>query len=1012
MPLTIIKGPPNSGRTEQVRQLYMDRLREGKDPVLVVPSTDDIFTWEERLTRGDQGALLGGRVMHFKDLIGAILGRDPLERTGIAGPLRRRALAAESIRRGWPAIANRLERQPGLIDAALRAFDDLRAGRIFPDAFRVQADSVDSADSPEEDGPASPDGSVLERIGEMFAAYTSSLAELGLKDEAALAAEASVSALDHWQGRPVFLAGFDDLTEVQLELLVRLAKETTVTIAITHEDDSPAMAVTDLLLSRLPEHGDANQPRDRLDGREAGREPLLNEIERRFLRRLPDATPLSPDRSLTLIEASGTRGEAEAVGAEIARLVSTGVTPDEIAIAVNSPAVNGRVFHDVLREYGIASTLECETAATGTAVGQTVIALLRAAGPSGRTEDLLRFLRGPVGTDPGMVDRTELRCVRASVTDAREAAEIFRRVCGNRVPFLEAARGHDPGQAVLDLLETVVASLLGSTDPDLPGPDVATETQMTTAIHQAVEELQTIHGERLGRGHILDALTSGTVSTWAVPAGNTVRIASPYSLRAKRVRRLFMVSLQERDPGASDRSDGPFLNKGVRGAIGMEDPNPPEDQERYLFHSCLSVPTEGLCISCRIADDNGSPEHPSPLIQAVTDLFRSPEEIESDEEGRRHPGLTVIRRVSSDIIFPPAVAPSKHELTRSLTAQAAVGVAPDAGLPELPVKDAVAQIADAGIIDEQTRALSDLNDPEVLEKLRGRNTFSPTGLESFTGCPYRWFIERELGLQRFGPEPEALARGNIVHQALQTIYSGRPGQRPREDSLDQWLSAVAPAVAEAAEAAGLTEERRSASSEVMLRRAVADISTQIRLEAGFESPLVPKLLEASFGREGSREEALQFEDWQLVGTIDRVDTTPDGRGVVIDYKTGNGSVKTWKKIVSGRRLQLQLYLKAVRELWKIDPLAGLYLPVCNGKRQPRGPIEEEDFGEIAGIRTVGKDKTDLEDAIAEATGLADQAVAEIRSGLIAHDPLTCPDHFHHPAVPDWRPESDNPEGDG
>ena len=42
--------PPNSGRTELVRERFESRIAD--DPVLVVPSTDDIFGWERRLTRG------------------------------------------------------------------------------------------------------------------------------------------------------------------------------------------------------------------------------------------------------------------------------------------------------------------------------------------------------------------------------------------------------------------------------------------------------------------------------------------------------------------------------------------------------------------------------------------------------------------------------------------------------------------------------------------------------------------------------------------------------------------------------------------------------------------------------------------------------------------------------------------------------------------------------------------------------------------------------------------------
>ena len=137
MPLTIIKGPPNSGRTELVRERFESRIAD--DPVLVVPSTDDIFGWERRLTRGS-GAFLGGTVVHFKDLIELILGDGSAARSyekgsDVACPLRRRALATDAIHAGWPAIAGRLEDQPGLVDSALQVIDEFRAALNSPKEF-------------------------------------------------------------------------------------------------------------------------------------------------------------------------------------------------------------------------------------------------------------------------------------------------------------------------------------------------------------------------------------------------------------------------------------------------------------------------------------------------------------------------------------------------------------------------------------------------------------------------------------------------------------------------------------------------------------------------------------------------------------------------------------------------------------------------------------------------------------------------------------------------------------
>ena len=68
MPLKLILGPPNSGRAGLVRRRYLDALE--RDPVLVLPTVDDVFAFERELC-GD-GAALGGTVLTFGALFGQI----------------------------------------------------------------------------------------------------------------------------------------------------------------------------------------------------------------------------------------------------------------------------------------------------------------------------------------------------------------------------------------------------------------------------------------------------------------------------------------------------------------------------------------------------------------------------------------------------------------------------------------------------------------------------------------------------------------------------------------------------------------------------------------------------------------------------------------------------------------------------------------------------------------------------------------------------------------------------
>ena len=59
MPLKLILGPPNSGRAGVVRRRYLEALE--RDPVLVVPTVDDVFAFERELCAA--GAGVGGSAM-------------------------------------------------------------------------------------------------------------------------------------------------------------------------------------------------------------------------------------------------------------------------------------------------------------------------------------------------------------------------------------------------------------------------------------------------------------------------------------------------------------------------------------------------------------------------------------------------------------------------------------------------------------------------------------------------------------------------------------------------------------------------------------------------------------------------------------------------------------------------------------------------------------------------------------------------------------------------------------
>lgn len=978
MPLHLIHGPPNTGRTDLVSAEFLELIH--RNPVLVVPGVDDIFTWERRLTR-ETGALVGGQICHFKDLGTKILEKAGVRLDPLASEIQRRHFAQVAIQKNWPDLADRLDYQPGLVSSTLELIDDFRSNLLDADTLEGRV----------------PNNARLRirKLPDLYRTYLQDLAESGLSDQPARQMQAAKTDLAAWAAVPFFVAGFDDLTVQQLEVLTRLSRHTDVTIAFTHEIGNPAMALTARMFGELNDAGaEVKTKTARAEGQRDHVHQLL-ELETNFMR--PGGRgKLAPGNAVRVLRSSGKRSEAEAVGAQIARLVDKDVPPGEIAVAIDVPSSEGPLFRDVLDSYGIPVTLESELTASSTATGAAVLALISASGPQGTAADLLRFLRGPAGPDPEEVDRLERLLLRGGAETATEAIKTLRdRGMDAPAGWTPLTKAGDDGTEVARIVGEIalgIGEAILDRDPEpVPGGLTRSETQAATAISRACDELQAIPGLP-SRAAILDALGSDAVKIWAVPTEGTTRIASPYSLRAKRVKYLFYVSLQEAGILDADRS-GPILTPSDRNDLGLPEYSDPELQARYLFYSALTVPTDGLWLSCRVADETGKSEYPSPLIGAVEDLFAdrqvNPEGAESGRSG-------------SELTFTPAAAPSLDEFARSMTiitsddaVRAAAELEPGQA-DEILLRRAVALE-----VEKRTRRLPSLEDPEVLKSISEHRRFSATTVESYAGCPYRWFIDKQLRPLPLGPDPDYFAFGNLLHRTLADLYEGRKGTIPRPGDLPEWVEALGTLIDK--HAGELEIGTDSPMHRALRNRARQLITGYLGRESAREAPrFLPEHLERGFGMNGAA--AVDMGFWELVGKVDRIDRSIEGGGgIVIDYKTGSSSNLTKTQIERKRRLQLQLYMKAIGESPEIslEPVGGLYMPMGSSDPRPRGVFDAAAGSELADLKVFDNDgctnfRADLESAL----GHADEAVKSIIAGELDHDPVTCPDHYDHPAVPD------------
>jgi RecB family exonuclease len=288
----------------------------------------------------------------------------------------------------------------------------------------------------------------------------------------------------------------------------------------------------------------------------------------------------------------------------------------------------------------------------------------------------------------------------------------------------------------------------------------------------------------------------------------------------------------------------------------------------------------------------------------------------------------------------------------------------------------------------------------VIEALGAVPAYGGTTLEAFELCSYRWFVDHELRPRPLDPEPENLTQGNLMHKTLERLYREAPGADalPRPGDLGAWVARGRQIVEEVT--AQLSDHPIDRS---MRRRVERLLVAFLRREAGRENPrLRPSLLEAGFGDgEEAEQPSLQVDDWALHGRIDRVDEG-EGVGLAFDYKLSTKGTP-FAKFVEKGTLQLPLYLLALRRLWGIDVVGGLYQPLRpTSSPRPRGLAVKQEDGLLEDLDLVGTDllsQDDFERALEEAAARGGAAVARMRAGAITRDPGPPPGFKEHDQCP-------------
>jgi ATP-dependent helicase/nuclease subunit B len=947
MGLSLVVGPAHAGKVALLLERFLDVLET--EPWLLVPNRVEVERVERDLL-GRRPALLAGRIGTFDDIFeniaesaGPPVASEPQRALAV-----RRALAGVQLD-GLSASAA----TAGFVETLLQTIGELESALVDVDLL--------GGDLPG-----------------LVTAYRRQLAALGLRDRNGLrrdAVERLRGDLEAWSGQPVLAYGFEDLTGAEWALLEALAARADVTVSIPYEPGRTVFAALERTVGELAELARGNV--DQLPRAPAGLVPAaLAHLEHELFTDEPEPGP-PLDGSIRFLEGAGKRGTAELLASEVAALVRGGTPPERIGVVCESVDRWRAPLEGAFAQLHVPFAVEHPRRLGETPLGAALLSLLRYEWISGGRGDLFAFLRSPFsGLERRSVDFVEGRLRGRAVVDRAHVEEESERLRGAAVPALLELRAQSHALAGAGtLLRLMIRNAWG-----LEAPPTSRDAQIDARAYRAAErtldEIRACVGADVTTDEVLAGLERTRIAP-ETPARGHVAVLDHERARTRSFEVVFVLGLEEGTFPRRDRPS-PLLGDELRRDLGprLERPNAVA-RDRYLFYTTCTRARQRLVLVREATNDEGIPREPSPFWEDVEALY-------SEAELQR----ATRRRGLNALTWSLESAPSERERLRALVRLAADDTEGAASLAA--ANDWTRRLDRARTaFDRGTR----LRNPAALRPLASKTVFSATELERFADCSSAWLFERVVDPKKIDAEPDPILRGQVMHTTLNRFYSSLPreldSERVTPENLDAAIELMHRCLEDALESGVRLD--LTGLQELELRHTLrSDLEGFLRDEAASDVQFVPRRLEVAFGSDRAAPELQRGlslgDDLWLSGKIDRIDIDPfSARGIVQDYKSGKGAHSA-RDIDRELRLQIPLYVLALRDLVGVEPLGGVYRALA-GRRLTRGMLRESARDDLPGF---AKDDYLDEEAfwsqVESARGRAAENALRIRAGDVRHDP--------------------------
>lgn len=369
--------------------------------------------------------------------------------------------------------------------------------------------------------------------------------------------------------------------------------------------------------------------------------------------------------------------------------------------------------------------------------------------------------------------------------------------------------------------------------------------------------------------------------------------------------------------------------------LGLCQPADPLAEARNQFFRALSTARD--CVVCErvLNTENADESYPAVMYEELLDCYRAAEALAPATD--RVTGLP-------KCLAPFSVVAGEDTLQENL--------APTADPSRAPV---CWEVPPSGVVSEALRPRIILPQPHTPEG--AAPVLSPSAIETYLECPYKWFALRRLRTSELDAEFGPKEMGSFSHAVLKDFYErfrGTGALKVNATNLSVARDVLDVVFAERLAAQPLLKPKdnpliaRTKFEEADiddLRRKLFDfLDREAQLLPGF----VPTFFELPFGTE----KPFEYAGCLLHGSIDRVDVNDRGQAVVIDYKGSVGkdydvsdaspAAQAGGAVVP-HKVQTLVYAQVVRRLLGLDVVGALY--VSYAKPRVAGAVDRTVLGE-------------------------------------------------------------------